>query len=276
MSAGQNNLRKGKVRIFASLPARNSSGLAKDDARGLEGKNMSKKLLIQGAIESEICWYLEQECFQKAEKTTRNGFLFYRTEQEGREILLQLTKMGTIYAAIATMTAIYEFQPDIIINQGTAGAQVDTLKSGDLVIGSQAVNVHSLEMPKRDFGEGMAPEEWLKMETEYVAAAPELVQKFEQEIGQETRTGKVVSGILGTGDLFSKEKDRIQWLHDTFGHLSEDMESFAVYKTCQECGVPCVALRVISNNELLNEDYDKRTSLELQRVVWETINHCTF
>ena len=85
MSAGQNNLRKGKVRISASLPARNSSGLAKDNARGLEGKNMSKKLLIQGAIESEICWYLEQECFQKAEKTTRNGFLFYRTEQEGRD-----------------------------------------------------------------------------------------------------------------------------------------------------------------------------------------------
>lgn len=114
------------------------------------------------------------------------------------------------------------------------------------------------------------------METEYIAADPELVRKFEQGIGQETRTGKVVSGILGTGDLFSKEKDRIQWLHDTFGHLSEDMESFAVYKACQECGISCVALRVISNNELLNEDYDKGTSLELQRVIWETINHCTF
>ncbi len=232
---------------------------------------MRKKILIQGAMESEICWYLEQECFQKAEKTIRNGFLFYRTELDGREILLQLTKMGTVYAAIATMTAIYEFQPDVIINQGTAGAQVDTLKSGDLVIGSQAVNVHSLKMPKRDFGEGMAPQEWVKMETEYMDADPDLVRKFEQGIGKETRSGKVVTGILGTGDLFSKEKDRIQWLHETFGHLSEDMETFAVYKACQECGVPCVALRVISNNELLNEDYDAQTSLELQRVIWETI-----
>lgn len=230
-----------------------------------------KKILIQGAMESEICWYLEQDCFQKAEETTRNGFLFHRAELDGREILLQLTKMGTIHAAIAAMTAVYEFQPDVIINQGTAGAQVDTLKSGDLVIGSQAVNVHSLEMPKRDFGEGMAPEEWLKMDTEYIAADPALVRAFEQGLGQETRSGKVVTGILGTGDLFSKEKDRIQWLHDTFGHLSEDMESFAVYKACRECGVPCVALRVISNNELLDEEYDKETSLELQRVVWETV-----
>lgn len=231
-----------------------------------------RKILIQGAMESEICWYLEQECFQKAEKTTRNGFPFYRTKQDGREIFLQLTKMGTVNAAIATMTAIYEFRPDMIINQGTAGAQVDALKSGDLVIGSQAVNVHSLEMPKRDFGEGMAPEEWVKMETEYIDADADLVQKFEQGIGKETGTGKVVTGILGTGDLFSKEKDRIQWLHDTFGHLSEDMETFSVYKACRECGIPCVALRVISNNELLNEDFDKRTSLELQRVIWEMIN----
>ena len=44
MSAGQNNLREGKVRISASLLAGNSSapanprGLAKRDAQGLEEK----------------------------------------------------------------------------------------------------------------------------------------------------------------------------------------------------------------------------------------------
>ena len=49
------------------------------------------------------------------------------------------------------------------------------------------------------------------------------------------------------------------------------MESFAVYSVCRDCGVPCVAVRVISNNELLDEDYDPRTSLELQRVIWKTV-----
>lgn len=236
-----------------------------------------KRILIQGALESEIRYYLEQECFQNVEETVRNGFTFYMIPSDHREpadvqIIIGLTKMGMTNAAVATMTAIHEFAPDMIINQGTAGAHVKELKSGDMVIGRQAVNVHSLEMVKRDFGEGMCPEEWTGMATEYIDADEKLVRLFEEGIGGKTRTGTVVTGILGSGDLFSKEKDRILWIHDKFGNLSEDMESFAVYSACQACGIPCVALRVISNNELLDEDYDKNTAMELQRVIWETIN----
>lgn len=230
-----------------------------------------KKILIQGAIGSEVSYYMEQPCFQGAEEIVKNGFSFFQTRFGEKEVIVSLTKMGMTYASLATMTAIYEFQPDVVINQGTAGAQVRELKSGDIVIGKQAVNVHSLEMAKRDFGEGMAPQEWMGMATEYVDADPMLVRLFEDAIGSETKTGKVVTGILGTGDLFSKEKDRIVWLHDKFGNLSEDMESFAVYTACRECSVPCVSLRVISNNELLDEDYDKYTAMELQRVIWKTI-----
>lgn len=232
-----------------------------------------KRILIQGAIESEIRYYLKQECFQEVLETKIHGFSFFVAEQGESEIILQLTKMGMTNAAAATMTAVYEYHPDIILNQGTAGAQVRTLKSGDMVIGKQAVNVHSLEMGKRDFGEGMAPEQWTGMATEYLDADRELVQWLEQEIGIKTRTGKVVTGILGTGDLFSKEKDRILWLNDKFGNLSEDMESFAVYSVCQKCNVPCVSVRVISNNELLDEDYDKDTAMELQRVIWNAVQN---
>ncbi|MCM1245469.1 MAG: 5'-methylthioadenosine/S-adenosylhomocysteine nucleosidase [Roseburia sp.] len=235
-----------------------------------------KRILIQGALESEIQYYLEQECFQNAEKTMRNGFIFYVTppdheKMKGRQVIIGLTRMGMTNAAVATMTAIHEFSPDMIINQGTAGAHVKELKSGDIIIGRQAVNIHSLEMVKRDFGEGMCPEEWTGMETEYIDADEELIRLFEEGIGERTQTGSVVTGILGSGDLFSKEKDRILWLHDKFDNLSEDMESFAVYAACQACGIPCAALRVISNNELRDEDYDKNTAMELQRVIWETI-----
>lgn len=36
-----------------------------------------KRILILGALESEITYYLKQECFHDAEKTVRNGFTFY-------------------------------------------------------------------------------------------------------------------------------------------------------------------------------------------------------
>lgn len=230
-----------------------------------------RRILIQGALESEICYYLEQECLRGISAVEKNGFTFYTGRTGGTEITVQLTKMGMVYAAAATMTAVYEFRPDVIINQGTAGAQVTDLRSGDIVVGRQAVNVHSIEMPKRGFGEGMVPGDWLRMGTEYIGADEELVRLFMEGMSGRTGTGKVVAGTLGSGDLFSKEKDRIMWLHDTFGNVSEDMESFAVYAVCRECGVPCVAVRVISNNELLDEDYDRETALELQRVVWEVL-----
>ncbi len=230
-----------------------------------------KKILIQGAMFSEISYYLDQECFQDVEEVVINGFPFYRGKMDDKIIIVQLTKMGTINAAMATMTALYEFQPDVVINQGTAGAQVKELRSGDIVIGKQAVNVHSLEMPARDYGEGIEPKEWVKMHTEFIDADEELVQLFGRGIPKTIQEGNVITGILGTGDLFSKEKDRILWLHATFGNLSEDMESFAVYQVCKECGVPCVAIRVISNNELLGESFDSATAQELQRCIWEVV-----
>ncbi len=229
-----------------------------------------KRILIQGAIESEVSYYLEQSCFREVVPIEKNGFLFYEAQTDRQEVIVQLTKMGMVHAAMATMTAIYEFRPDIIVNQGTAGAQVEALTSGDLVIGQRAVNVHSIEMPKRGYGEGIAPVDWRGMATEYIEADKGLVRLFLEGIGERTRTGTVIAGTLGSGDLFSKEKDRITWLHETFGNVSEDMESFAVYAACRECRIPCVAIRVISNNELLDEDYDKDKARELQRVILVT------
>lgn len=230
-----------------------------------------KRILIQGAMESELCWYREQSCFADVPEETIHGFSFWRASYGECEFILQLTKMGMTNAALATMAAIHAFQPEGIINQGTAGAHVRELKRGDIVIGAQAVNVHSLEMEKRGYGEGMAPEDWCGMHTEYLPADKELLSLFENRIGTSTKNGKVVSGVLGSGDLFSKEKDRILWLHDTFHNLSEDMETFAVYAACQACHIPCLGIRVMSNNELLDEDFDEKSSLELQRLIWETL-----
>lgn len=230
-----------------------------------------KKILIQGAMPSEISYYLEQNCFEQVQEVNIHGFSFYQTTVDDRMIWIQLTKMGTIHATMATMTALYEFMPDLVINQGTAGAQVPELTRGDVIIGEQAVDVHSLEMPARDYGEGMAPVDWQGMYTEYISADETLVQVFQKEIAKRMDRHSAVTGILGTGDLFSKEKDRIIWLHDTFNNLSEDMESYAVYKVCREFNVPCISIRVISNNELNGEKFDSAMALELQRCIWDVL-----
>lgn len=68
--------------------------------------------------------------------------------------------------------------------------------------------------------------------------------------------GKLLRGKLGSGDLFSRETDRIDLLHTQFGELCEDMESAAVYKVCQTFHVPVIGIRIISNNEITGKHDD--------------------
>lgn len=87
--------------------------------------------------------------------------------------------------------------------------------------------------------------------------------------------GRIILGKLGSGDLFSRETDRIDWMHSQLGELCEDMESIAVYKACIECGVPVIGIRIISNNEITGEnDNDALFDMvhnKLQNFIFEVI-----
>ena len=76
-------------------------------------------------------------------------------------------------------------------------------------------------------------------------------------------------GILGSGDFFNREYDRICHLQNSFNHLCEDMESAGVFKVCDDFGVERIGFRVISNNELNKTDFDKSTTKISQQL---TIN----
>ena len=74
------------------------------------------------------------------------------------------------------------------------------------------------------------------------------------------------TGTLGSGDVFNREYDRIMWLQNQFHHLSEDMESIGTYCVCNQFGIPCIGIRIISNNELTNEKLDKEQTIRLQEL----------
>ena len=84
------------------------------------------------------------------------------------------------------------------------------------------------------------------------------------------------TGILGSGDVFNREYDRIMWLQNQFHNLSEDMESIGTYCVCNQFQVPCIGIRIISNNELTNEKLDKEQAIRLQKLFIEFLQHETF
>ena len=60
---------------------------------------------------------------------------------------------------------------------------------------------------------------------------------------------RLLTGTLGSGDVWNRELDRIFFFHEQLGTSCEDMESFAIAQVCAEMKVPVLAMRVISNSE---------------------------
>ena len=69
---------------------------------------------------------------------------------------------------------------------------------------------------------------------------------------------KVHIGKIASGDLWNREFDRILFLNDKYNTLCEEMETGGVYTTANSFNVPVLSVRIISNNELLQEDYNPK------------------
>lgn len=45
------------------------------------------------------------------------------------------------------------------------------------------------------------------------------------------------------------------------------MESIGVYTTCNQFDIPCIGIRIISNNELIGESLDEEQATKLQELI---------
>lgn len=227
-----------------------------------------KTIVIQGSMEEEIC--VLKEFFTPTEEIVIGGYTFYLARYKNMKIIISNTQCGIINATTATTIAILKFCPDIIINQGCAGAHKIDLNIGDIIIGKSAVYINDFKQPAKLENEGSNSLTWIpnRKRSYNILATNQLLQ-----IASETKFDKnLIMGVLGSGDLFSKEHDRIKFLQQTFNTYCEDMESVAVYKVCESFNVQKIGFRVISNNELTGIPFDKSISNVSQNFTIKFIN----
>lgn len=165
--------------------------------------------------------------------------------------------MGIIHSAIATMIGINEFKPDVVVNQGTAGGHTRDINVGDIIIGETAVYLNNPRTPVKGFGEGSNALEWIPGNSgSFVINANDTLINIAKNTEY---NGRLLCGKLGSGDIYSREVDRIDLLHSQLGELSEDMETVSVYKVCETFKIPVVGVRIISNNEITgNSDVEEQ------------------
>lgn len=239
---------------------------------------MNKPIIVQGAMKIELEYI--KNVLSDIEEVKIDGYNFIKGKLNGYSIILSETQIGSINSTISTLIGIKEFNPLCIINQGVAGGQTKEIRKNDLVIGNGCININSYETISRKIGEGTNPFEWkiinftsddseqnenqiLKSDINLFEMAKTLSEKYNY--------GKVHIGLLGSGDSWDKEADRIIWLNNETGAISADMESIGTYTVANKYKIPVIGIRTISDNAILNEDYERTVAHGAQEFVLKLI-----
>ncbi len=217
--------------------------------------NNKQPIIIQGAMDMEVEELLKLVDIKKEEDI--NGFKFYIGRINEYPIIISQTQVGVINASMATLIAIQKYNPIAIINQGIAGSHVDYIHRNDIVIGEKGVNINSFITGIKNKDEGSNPFEW-QFDTRSIEidAANSLIKVAKN---MENVQFNLFYGILGGGDIFDREVDRIKWIHEKKNTLCEDNESIAVYTICDRLNVKCIGFRTITNNEVTQKEEDGAT-----------------
>lgn len=234
---------------------------------------MESSTLIVGAMDSEIDYLVSK--LENCNKSKLDNYSVYEGKIGEKYIIILKTDIGIINAAIATTLTIQKYAPKCIINIGTAGGYGNDIHKQDIVIGKRCMNIMSAKTPKAEIGEGSNSTKW-----EYVTfqkgedkktlecGNDELIQVISKE---KYNKGNVYVGTIGSGDIWCREKDRIEFLQNKHNVLCEDMEAISIYTVANKYEIPVVAVKIISNNEYLGEEYDRNVATNLQEHIYNIL-----
>ncbi len=171
----------------------------------------------------------------------RAGFEFHEGRLEGHEVVLLLSGIGKVNAAVGTALLIEDYQPDAVINTGVAGGFDRQLRPGDIVLSTEVIH-HDVDATPFGYRKGQVP----GMPESYIADA-HLLSIAESITGDDTET-MVRSGLLVSGDVFIHEPEAAGKIVTEFpGVLAGEMEAAAVAQTCYLFGIPFLIARSISD-----------------------------
>ena len=200
-----------------------------------------------------------REALELEEESLSGTTRCWKGQVYGKTIVLALSGMGKVHAAVATQRMIHRYEPDAIFSCGTAGALDTRCQIGDVIIGASTIqHDYGFVLPETFVHFGihlLQPNRKRKFFQEFPADSALL--KASQALKHEwNEPSRLFAGSIATGDqvIFSTEKR--QELFGRFGALAGDMESAAIAQVCKMNGVPFLAVRGISDyaDELVHLD----------------------
>lgn len=197
------------------------------------------KIGIIGAMDEEVC--ILKEKMNNIQTTIIAGCEFYQGELNQKQVILTKSGIGKVAAAVATTLLLEKFQPDRIINTGSAGGYDNSLDVGDIVISTE-VRFHDVDLTAFDYEIGQM--------AQLPAAFPaqqELITIAEQAAKSLTSL-KTITGLICTGDIFMADPEKAKIALNNFPTMAAcEMEAAAIAQVCYQFKIPFVIIRSLSD-----------------------------
>jgi adenosylhomocysteine nucleosidase len=235
---------------------------------------------IIGAMEAEVA--LLRSAMEQTKTETAGAFEFISGKLEGKDVVLLLCGIGKVNAAVGCALLINRFKPELVINTGSAGGTDSALSFGDVII-SDGLLYHDVDVTAFNYEPGQLPGQ-----PPVFPVPEELVQRAEKAVDELKREGVLpktlnhVRGIIGSGDVFMHDPDRINAARKTFPKMrAVEMEGAAIAHACALFKVPAIIIRALSDvagvespvthDEFLPEA--SKNSAEIVRRIIKNWNH---
>ena len=208
-------------------------------------------IAIIGAMQPELD--LLQSRLQQAQSQRSGLIVFHTGLLAGKPVVLVLSGIGKVNAAVATALVIQQFKPACVINTGSAGGLGAGLKVGDVVLGAEAAH-HDVDVTAFGYVPGQVPQQPPRFASDAV-----LLQTARQAAAAFAGAA-IVEGLVVSGDAFIHERSKIDAIRRDFADVQAvEMEAAAIAQTCHVLATPFVIVRAISDaaDEAASQSFDE-------------------
>ncbi len=215
--------------------------------------SIAQTTAIVGAYGEEITLLLEK--VQDKKESVIANLHFTEGILNGRKVVVALTGIGKVNAAIATTLMIEHFHPAELLFSGIAGGIDPALSPGDLVIGTKiayhdygiltdTLRLDSTRNPATTKGNPL----YFPSDAALISIAQRIGPGLPLEKPIEGKPlPRIVSGTIVTGDVFVSSRMVARRLWQNMQAEATDMEGAAVAQTCWQQGVPFLVIRCLSD-----------------------------
>ncbi|GAA5647100.1 MULTISPECIES: 5'-methylthioadenosine/S-adenosylhomocysteine nucleosidase [Vibrio] len=197
------------------------------------------KIGIIGAMEQEVA--ILKDAISNRQEMSKAGCTFYSGQLNGVEVVVLQSGIGKVAAAVGTTILLDQFQPDVVINTGSAGGFDSSLNLGDVVISSE-VRHHDADVTAfgYEMGQMAGQPAAFQADAQLMNIAERALEQMEDK--------HAVRGLICTGDAFVCTAQRQAFIRQHFPTvIAVEMEASAIAQTCHQFGVPFVVVRAISD-----------------------------